>query len=93
MAANKADKAEKKERRADARVSRREDGVYELPRARDVRIVREAIAQMPEVRAEKVERLRAMIADGAYRPDSRAAAANILRESALDKLSARDFDD
>lgn len=84
--------AKKTSKRADVRISRREDGVYELPRAREVRIVREAMAALPEVRTEKVERLRAMIAEGAYCPDSRAAAAKLLRESALDKLSAQDLD-
>ncbi|MCA9771561.1 MAG: flagellar biosynthesis anti-sigma factor FlgM [Myxococcales bacterium] len=74
------------------KITKRSDGVYELPRAREVRLVREAIEAMPEVRADKVEQLKRLLAEGLYAPDSRVAARNILKESALDQLSADDLD-
>jgi negative regulator of flagellin synthesis FlgM len=41
---------------------------------------RRAAQNTPDVRAEKVEKLRIQVADGAYRPDSRLIAENLLRE-------------
>lgn len=55
-----------------------EDQVAFSQGARDVARGREALAHLPPVRADRVEALRAAIARGEYRVDSRALAERLL---------------
>jgi negative regulator of flagellin synthesis FlgM len=62
----------------------RKDRVSLSPQARELLNAQRALAAIPDVRAEKVEAIKARIADGTYRIDSEQIAAKMIRESLSD---------
>lgn len=62
------------------------DGVELSKEAQQVLALREKVAQVPEVRQERIEELRKQIAAGTYRPDGRDIADRMLKSGVLDKL-------
>lgn len=61
-----------------------QDNISVSPRARVMSLATRAVRDAPDVRADKVAALKAAIADGSYRSDSRAIAARLLATGALD---------
>lgn len=59
----------------------RKDRVSLSPRARELLNAQRALAAIPDVRAEKVEEIKARIADGSYRIDSEKIAVKMIREA------------
>lgn len=60
---------------------RRKDRVSLSPQAQELLNAQKALAAIPDVRAEKVEAIKARIADGTYRIDSEQIAAKMIREA------------
>lgn len=54
--------------------------------ARDVAAAKSKVELIPDVRTDRVEQLKAAIANGTYRVDGRAVAEKLLRETLLDML-------
>jgi negative regulator of flagellin synthesis FlgM len=64
--------------------SLRKDRVSFSPQARERLNARRALAAIPDIRAEKVEEIKARIADGSYRIDSEQIADKMIREALSD---------
>lgn len=62
----------------------RKDRVSLSPQARELRNAQRTLSAIPDVRAEKVEEIKARIADGSYRIDSEQIAAKMIREALSD---------
>ena len=62
----------------------RKDQVSLSPRAREILNAQKALAAIPDVRAEKVEEIKARIADGTYRIDGEQIADKMIREALAD---------
>jgi negative regulator of flagellin synthesis FlgM len=62
----------------------RKDRVSLSPQARELLNAQKALAAIPDVREEKVEAIKARIADGTYRIDSEQIAAKMIREPLSD---------
>jgi len=61
------------------------DKVVLSPQAREIHQAKQAFETCPDIRQEKVDRLKAQISDGTYRVDAGAVAANMIKESMLNK--------
>jgi len=64
----------------DSSPARGEDRVSLSPQARELLKAQRALAAIPDVREDKVEEIKAQIADGTYRIDSDQIAAKMIRE-------------
>jgi len=62
----------------------RKDRVSLSLQARELLKAQKALAAIPDVRADKVEAIKARIADGTYRIDSEQIAAKMIREALSD---------
>jgi negative regulator of flagellin synthesis FlgM len=62
----------------------RKDRVSLSPQARELLKAQKALAAIPDVRAEKVEEIKARIANGTYRIDSEQIADKMIRETLSD---------
>jgi len=60
-----------------------EDKVLLSPRARQIKESKELLESVPDVREEKVQTLKAQIANGEYNVDSERIASKILKESLM----------
>lgn len=60
--------------------SNRSDRVTLSPQARELSDAQRTLAGIPDVRADKVDAVKARIADGSYRIDSEKIAAKMIRE-------------
>jgi negative regulator of flagellin synthesis FlgM len=58
----------------------RKDRVSLSPQAKELLNAQRALAAMPDVRAEKVDEIKARIADGSYRIDSEKIAAKMIQQ-------------
>ena len=54
--------------------------------AREVRVYREKLAELPDERPEKVEELRREVTGGTYRPDARKVAEALAESGKVDRL-------
>jgi len=61
-------------------LARRKDRVSLSPQAKELLNAQRALAAIPDVRAERVEEIKARIADGSYRIDSEQIAAKMIRQ-------------
>jgi negative regulator of flagellin synthesis FlgM len=64
----------------DSSPARRRDRVSLSPQARELLKAQRLLAAIPDVREDKVEEIKARIADGTYRIDSDQIAAKMIRE-------------
>ncbi len=64
----------------DSSPARRRDRVSLSPQARELLKAQRVLAAIPDVREDKVEEIKARIADGTYRIDSDQIAAKMIRE-------------
>lgn len=64
--------------------ARRGDRVSLSPQAQELRNAQKALDAIPDIRTEKVEEIKARIADGTYRIDSEQIAAKMIREALPD---------
>ena len=64
--------------------ARRKDRVSLSPQAKELLNAQRALAAIPDVRAEKVEDIKARIADRSYRIDSEQIAAKMIRQALSD---------
>lgn len=62
------------------------DEVVLSKEAQDVLALKEKMLKLPEVRQERVEQLRELIARGGYRPDAKDVAAKILQSGVMNDL-------
>lgn len=68
----------------DSSPARGRDRVSLSPQARELLEAQKALAAIPDVRTDKVEEIKARIADGTYRIDSDQIAAKMIREALPD---------
>lgn len=71
--------------RKDAPAKGGEDTLELSAQAREMREVKSALKEMPEIREDKVEQIKREIASGAYRVDAGKIAEGIIEERLLDK--------
>lgn len=64
--------------------ARRGDRVSLSPEAQELLSAQKALDAIPDIRADKVEEIKARIADGTYRIDSEQIAAKMIREALPD---------
>ena len=74
--------AQRRGRTSNAATSAQGDTVQVSQDGQLLNVARKAAQEAPDVRAEKVEQLRAEIANGTYARDSRMIAAGLVREEA-----------
>ena len=67
-------------------VSMGEEKVELSSRAKDIQRIKNAVANVPEVRAEKVSRLKRSIEEGTYNVKGEEVARKIVKESLLDEI-------
>ncbi len=63
-----------------------EDKVVLSPKAKEVQEVTEVIKELPDIREEKVAKLKEQVDQGTYRIDGKKIAFKMLKESILDEL-------
>lgn len=69
--------------RGAGRGGRRADHVQLSPEAQEMQRALDAVADQPDVRAERVAELRSRIADGTYSVDAKAIAARLVQEGRI----------
>ena len=80
---NKADKSQNEEAQARQNSG---DKVQLSENAREVQEAMRAMNDLPEIRTDKVAKLKAEMEQGLYRPDGRKIAFNLLKQSFLDEI-------
>lgn len=69
------------------RVASGEDSVDLSQSAKDLKLAQAALRELPDIRSEKVSRLKQQIDDGAYEIKPEKIAGKMIEESLLNKLS------
>jgi negative regulator of flagellin synthesis FlgM len=64
----------------------KEDKVVSSPKAKDVQEATKLIKELPDIRKEKVAKLKEQVDQGTYRIDGKRIAFKMLKESILDEL-------